>query len=200
VLARIAGYGHACRGLDASPALLARLRERVGERVRIVEGDMRRFDLGGARFALIYSAFRAFQHLDEVADQLACLACVRAHLLPGARFAFDVFNPRLDLLAADDESESEDLRFEQDGEEIVRFASALRDRARQRLRVRFRYERRAGGRVVGNAHAEVTMRWFFRYELLHLMYRSGFAEVAIHGDFGGSPVGRDSPSLVVVAR
>jgi SAM-dependent methyltransferase len=199
VIARIAEDGHACTGLDASPAMLARLRERAPG-VRAVQGDMRDFDLGGARFALIYSAFRAFQHLEEVEDQLRCLACVRAHLLPGARFAFDVFNPRLDLLASDDESESEDLRFEQDGEEIVRYARVARDRARQRLRVAFRYERRAGGRVVGNAHAAASMRWFFHYELLHLMHRAGFAEVAIHGDFDGSPVGPASPALVVVAR
>jgi SAM-dependent methyltransferase len=199
VLARIAEDGHACTGLDASPGMLARLRARAPG-VRAVEGDMRDFSLGG-RFALIYSAFRAFQHLDAVEDQLRCLACVRAHLAPGARFAFDVFNPRLDLLSSDDESEAEDLRFAQDGEEVVRYARRVElDRAHQRLRVAFRYERRAGGRVVGNEHAEVTMRWFFRYELLHLMHRAGFAEVAIYGDFDGSPIGPDSPAFVVVAR
>jgi SAM-dependent methyltransferase len=199
VLARIAEDGHACTGLDASPAMLEKLRARAPS-VRAVLGDMRDFDLGGARFALIYSAFRAFQHLLEVEDQLACLARVRAHLLPGARFAFDVFNPRLDLLASDDESDVEDLRFEQDGEQIVRYARVVRDRARQQLHVAFRYERHAGGRVVGDAHTATTMRWFHRYELLHLMHRAGFAEVAIHGDFDGSPVGPDSPALVVVAR
>jgi SAM-dependent methyltransferase len=109
VLARIAEDGHACTGLDASPGMLARLRARAPG-VRAVEGDMRDFSLGG-RFALVYSAFRAFQHLDAVEDQLRCLACVRAHLAPGARFAFDVFNPRLDLLSSDDESEAEDLRW-----------------------------------------------------------------------------------------
>jgi SAM-dependent methyltransferase len=199
VLARIAEDGHACTGLDASPAMLARLRARAPG-VRTVEGDMRDFDLGGARFALIYSAFRAFQHLEEVEDQLRCLACVRTHLAAGARFAFDVFNPRLDLLASDDDSEFEDLRFEQDGEDIARYARVARDRARQCLRVAFRYERRASGRVVGDAHAEVTMRWFYRYELLHLMHRAGFAEVEIHGDFDGSPVSGESPALVVVAQ
>ena len=133
-------------------------------------------------------------------DQLRCLACVRSHLTPGARFAFDVFNPRPERLTADEEPETPDLRFAQDGEEIVRYARVWRDRARQRLRVAFRYQRSAGGRVIGNAHAEITMRWFHRYELLHLMHRAGFAEVAIHGDFDGSPVSRESPAFVVVAR
>jgi hypothetical protein len=68
------------------------------------------------------------------------------------------------------------------------------------MRVSFRYERRAAGVVVGNAHTAFTMRWFHRYELEHLMARAGFREVEIFGDFDRSAVGRESPSFVVVAR
>lgn len=198
VLEAIASDGHECTGLDASRQMLERCRARLPERVRLVRADMREFHLA-ARFALVFCAFRAFQHLDPVEEQLRCLACVREHLAPGGRFAFDVFNPRLDRLALDEEPEAPDLRFEQDGEQIVRYASVVRDRARQSMRVHFRYERRADERVVGNDHAEFTMRWFHRYELVHLLARAGFT-ARILGDFDGSPVGRDSPSFVVVAE
>jgi SAM-dependent methyltransferase len=200
VLAGLAAEGLACTGLDASPAMLAKARERVGEAVRLVRGDMRDFDLAGERFALICSAFRAFQHLLSVDEQLRCLARVRAHLRPGGLFAFDVFKPRPDKLVDDDAEEEEDLRFEQDGEQVVRLARVRRDPVAQTLRVHFRYERRRGDRVLGDDHAAFTMRWFHRFELEHLMARAGFADVRILGDFDGSPIGPDSPAYVVLAR
>jgi hypothetical protein len=44
------------------------------------------------------------------------------------------------------------------------------------------------------------MRWFWRYEIEHLMHRAGFNDVVIYGDFDRSPVGRTSPAFVVLAR
>jgi uncharacterized protein YkuJ len=161
---------------------------------------MRDFDLGGDRFSLIYSAFRAFQHLLTVEDQLRCLACVRRHLAPGGTFAFDVFNPRLERMAEDEEGEAEDLRFEQNGEQVVRYAHVVRDRATQTMRVDFRYERRRDGALVGDETTSFGMRWFWRYELEHLMARAGFDDVRILGDFDGSEVTRNSPSFIVLGR
>jgi SAM-dependent methyltransferase len=199
-LLAIAGDGLSCTGLDASSEMLAALRAKPGGAgLRLVEARMQDFDLAGERFATIFSAFRAFQHLYTVEDQLACLARVRAHLAPGGRFAFDVFNPRLDRLWQEEAPEEEDLRFEFEGEEITRYVAQTRQRATQLLFLKMRYERRRGGRVVGNEIATFRMRWFTRYELEHLMARAGFADVVIHGDFDRSPVGPDSPSLVVVA-
>ena len=56
------------------------------------------------------------------------------------------------------------------------------------------------GRVVGNEHADFRMRWFWRYELEHLLARAGFGEVEIYGDFERGPVATDCPAFVVVAR
>ena len=103
-------------------------------------------------------------------------------------------------MADDEEPETEDLRFSQDGEQVVRYARVERDRPHQSFRVFFRYERHAGGRIVGNDHTAFTMRWFFRYELEHLMIRAGFSDVDIYGGFDRSPVGRHRPAFIVVAR
>jgi hypothetical protein len=138
-------------------------------------------NLANERFGLIFSAFRAFQHLYTVEDQLACLARARAHLAPGGRFAFDVFAPRLARMALLEEPEAVDLRFEHDGEQVARHAAVTRDPVAQILNVRFRYERSRDGVVVGNEHAHFRMRWFWRYELEHLLARAGFAS-EIFGD------------------
>jgi SAM-dependent methyltransferase len=201
VLLALVGDGRECTGLDASREMLDVLRRKAsGAAVRLEHADMRDFDLGGARFGLVYSAFRAFQHLQSVDDQLRCLACVRRHLVPGGTFAFDVFNPRLERMAADEEDETEDLRFEQNGEQVVRYAHVVRHRATQSMRVTFRYERHRDGARVGNETTSFRMRWFWRYELEHLMARAGFADVRIVGDFDGSPITRDSPSYIVQGR
>ena len=154
--------------------------------LRLVHAPMQRFDLGGDRFGLIFAAFRAFQHLYTVEDQLACLACARRHLAPGGRLAFDVFAPRLARIALAEEPETAELRFAARRRVIVRYATVTRDHPAQLLTVRFRYERSADGRVVANEHATFQMRWFWRFELEHLLARAGFSDVAIYGDFGAA--------------
>ena len=200
VLLEIAKDGFPCTGLDASQHMLARLRAKSAfPNLRLVHAPMQAFDLPGERFGLIFSAFRAFQHLYTVEDQLACLDCARRHLAPGGRLAFDVFAPRLARMAFAEEPEAVDLRFELDGEQVARFARVTRDPVEQILHVHFRYERSRDGHVVGNEHASFRMRWFWRYELEHLLARAGFREVAIHGDFERRPITAESPAFVVVA-
>jgi SAM-dependent methyltransferase len=200
VLLDIAARGTDCAGVDSSEAMLTVLRNKPGaERLSLTCAPMQSFDLGDRRFALIFSAFRPFQHLYGVEDQLACLACVRRHLAPGGRFAFDVFYPRLDRVALEHEPETEDLCFQDGADTIVRLVTVRRDPARQLLQVEMRFERRRDGSVIGSESERINMRWFYRYELEHLMFRAGFASVTIYGDFDRSPVGAASPELVVVA-
>jgi len=193
--------GVACVGVDRSPEMLNALRAKgLPANLRLAEGSMQDFDLAPERFALIFSAFRAFQHLDRVEDQLGCLARVRDHLAPGGAFAFDVFHPRLDRIAILEEPESEDARWVQGGDEIVRFASARRDPVNQRVHVRMRYERwRADVRVADEGVA-FDMRYFFRFELEHLLARAGFADLSLYGDFQGAPFAAGASDFVVVAR
>ncbi|MEO6873205.1 MAG: methyltransferase domain-containing protein [Opitutaceae bacterium] len=200
VLLPIAERGVACAGVDLSPAMLEQFRRKAGaEAVALTCAPMESFALGAQRFPLIFSAFRAFQHLDTVDQQLACLACVRAHLEPGGAFAFDVFNPKLERMALASEPETMDLAFTYDGRPAKRFTSVTRDRVNQIMHVTNRYvEETTSGSTETIVH--FTMRWFWRYELEHLLRRAGFDDVTIHGDFDRSPLGQNSPAFVVVAR
>ena len=200
VLLAIADTGIPCTGLDASPRMLEVFRRRLSNpTLRLVCARMQDFDLGEDRFALIYSAFRAFQHLYTVEDQLACLACVRRHLAPGGRFAFDVFAPRLDRIAAAEEPEAEDARFELEGEEVVRHTAVSRDHTTQMMHVRMRYERRCDGETLGEERVDFNMRYFYRYEVEHLLARSGFVDLEFYGGFDGRSYDYVSGELIVVA-
>jgi SAM-dependent methyltransferase len=201
VLLAIAAEGIPCTGLDASQAMLSALRAKgPPPTLRLVRAPMQRFELGSDRFTLIYSAFRAFQHLYTVEDQLACLACVRRHLAPGGLLAFDVFNPRLDRLALAEERELEDVRFADGDDEIARHVSVTRDTSTQVQRVRMRYQHRRGGAPVAEDLVEFDMRWFYRFEVEHLLARAGFELAALYGDFDRSAFAASSPAIIAVAR
>ena len=196
VLLPIADTGVACVGLDASPAMLDVLRaKRPPPNVELVEGRMETFALGDARFRLAISPFRALQHLLDVDSQLAALANVRRHLAPGGTFAFDVFDPKLDRIAVADEAEHLAATFTHDGQQIRRWDAVRRDLTTQVMRVKFRFE--ADGVDLGAT--EVSLRWFYRYELQHLLARAGFTDVTVYGGYDRRPW-RAEGETVVVAR
>ena len=100
----IASDGHPCTGLELSSAMLAedqRKAEERGVQVDWVQGDMRKFDLDRT-FDLVFIAANSFLHLHEAEDLVGCFRSVRRHLAPGARLAFDVYNPSVRMLAQAD--------------------------------------------------------------------------------------------------
>src|SRR5215471_1368923 len=104
VLIPTARAGVAITGLDLSPAMLEVCRLKlaaepaeVQSRVHLVQASMTDFRVD-RRFWLVTIPFRPFQHLLTVADQLACLACIRRHLAADGRLVFDLFNPSLDAI------------------------------------------------------------------------------------------------------
>lgn len=197
----IAAKGIACAGVDLSPMMLEQFKRKPGATaIKLSCGQMESFDLGEQQFRLIFSAFRAFQHLDTVEQQLACLARVRAHLAPGGLFAFDVFSPKLENMALDSSPEALDLSFVYDGHPVKRFVSITRDRVNQVIHLTMRYAEEIGPGPAKETVVHFSMRWFWRYELEHLLRRAGFTDVVIYGDFDRSPVGRTSPAFVVLAR
>lgn len=197
----IAARGIECAGVDLSPAMLEQFKRKPGAAaIKLSCAQMESFDFGEKRFRLIFSAFRAFQHLDTVEQQLACLARVRAHLAPGGTFAFDVFNPKLENMALDSSSEALDVSFVYEGHPVKRFASVTRDRVNQVIHLTMRYAEEIGPGPAKETIVKFSMRWFWRYELEHLLHRAGFANVTIYGDFDRRPIGRDTPAFVVIAR
>ena len=197
-------------GLDVSAHMLgvcrARLAEepaRVSSLATLTRGDMRDFRIGRL-FRLITMPFRSFQHLLTVEEQLACLGCIRRHLAPDGRLVFDVFNPSLELLTSDDlgEEKGEEPEFSlPNGSRVTRcYRLVSRDAFQQQHAVELIYYVTHGdGRRERLVHA-FPMRYLFRFEVEHLLARSGFRMVAVYADFDKQPYGSKYPGeLVVVA-
>ena len=198
-------------GLDSSAHMLAVCRERllaesdpVRARARLVEADMRAFDLGRT-FSLVTMPFRPFQHLITVDEQLACLASIRRHLADSGRFILDIFNPSLEALAKQPvgEPSAEEPAFDMpDGRRVVRWHRIVDcDRAQQVNDVELVYDiTHADGRRERLVHA-FPFRYFFRFEAEHLLARAGFEVEHLYADYDKSPYGSKYPGeLLFVAR
>ena len=198
-------------GLDLSERMLSVCRSKlageapeVQERVHLSHADMRSFDLG-RRFGLVTIPFRPFQHLLTVDDQMACLASAHRHLEPGGTLALDVFNPSLQRLIDPrylQELEPEPTFVMPDGRSVVRTdRNASVDLVNQIIHAEIiYYVTHPDGGQERLVH-DFPMRYFFRYELEHLLVRAGFRVEAVYGDFDRSPVGVEAAGeLVFVAR
>lgn len=210
ILLALAAAGLEVVGLDLSEAMLAKCREKlqaqpaeVQRRARLLHGDMTDFNLG-ERFALVIIPFRPFQHLLGVEQQLACLGSIARHLAPKGRLVFDVFQPDLRRL--------HDSVYRQETDEVPE--RTLADGRRFRVTSRVLAFRRAeqineveliyhitspDGREERIVEP-LTLRYFFRYELEHLLARGSFRVMEVFGDFDKSPLRDDSPEMIFVAE
>jgi SAM-dependent methyltransferase len=164
---------------------------------------MRTFDVG-SEYALVTIPFRPFQHLLDVEDQLACLRSIRNALRPGGRLIFDLFNPSIPKL---NEPVGE-VFFEEepftmpDGSTVIRKHRFIeRDLFRQVNIIDMIHAiTRPDGRVEEDVW-RFNMRYFFRYEIEHLVERAGFTFEAVYADYDRSAYGSKYPGeLIVVAR
>jgi ubiquinone/menaquinone biosynthesis C-methylase UbiE len=198
VLLPIARTGLACTGVDPSGQMLRVLRaKQPPSNLTLVQGTMQTLELPERGFALVYMAFRAFQHLLTVADQLEALTRIRDHLRPDGLLAFDVFEPDLASIAIAERLDQAQPPFEQDGRMIERRFDVRRDHVRQVIDVVFRYVDVESQRELGTE--QIAMRWCYRYELEHLLVRAGFEPLRWSSGYDGGPyVARGE--IVVVAR
>jgi SAM-dependent methyltransferase len=152
-----------------------------------------KFDM---KFDLIIAPFRVFMHLLEKEDQLHALNNVYSHLKPGGKFIFDVFVPDLNQLIS---GIKDFVDFDQEyepGKKLKRSTSTQPDIINQIIKVFFTLEWNDDeGKHVEKFNT--PMRFFFRYELEHLVERSRFESYEIKGDFKGSKLDGDSKEFIM---
>jgi SAM-dependent methyltransferase len=209
VLIPVARLGKAITGVDSSPrmldqcrASLEREKRAVRDRVTLVQADMRDLDLD-ARFSLITIPFRPFQHLIAVSDQIAVLKGIHRHLEPGGRLVFDVFNPNIRYLIEDRTEEREDTA-EVDLPDNRSFRRTARIAAvhtvEQYSEAELIYYVRGADGITQRLVHGFLMRWYWRYELDHLLARCNFRVKAVFGDFNRSPLTDESPEMIFIAE
>lgn len=210
VLLPAAAAGYRVVGLDFSEPMLARCRVKIasdfksaGENIRLVQGDMTRFDLGEA-FALITLPFRPFQHLLWVEEQLACLNCIHRHLARQGKLILDLFHT--------DPGRMHDPLYNKESKPYpeVTLPDGRRLRLADRIVAFHRGEQRNDVELIlyvthpdGGTERLIEafpVRYFFRYEVEHLLARTGFRVVELFGNYDKSPLRDDSPEMIFIAK
>ena len=89
----LAARGVEVHGIDASPAMVERMRAKPGgDAIAVTIGDMADVPVDG-RFALVFVVFNTFFQLYSQETQLRCFANVADHLDPSGRFVIHAFVP-----------------------------------------------------------------------------------------------------------
>lgn len=172
-------------GIDVSTNMLNYLKSRLPEKehYRLDHQDVRDFRLN-KKFDLIIAPFRMFSHVLTIDDQLAALRSIREHLTDKGRFIFDVFVPKADRI--DSETWQDlviDLEYET-GKRLQRFDIVTPDYIHQIQHITFKFfwDEENGSH---QESIEFPFRYFFRYELEHLLTRANLKIEKMYGDFYG---------------
>ncbi|MBN1387646.1 MAG: class I SAM-dependent methyltransferase [Bacteroidales bacterium] len=151
------------------------------------------------KFDLVIAPFRVIMHLMDKEEQIKALNNVYQHLNSGGSFVFDVFVPDPGILKNgickqtdfDDEYEP--------GKKLRRIVTSIPDLVNQVINVLFRLEWEEDDRTKIEEW-KVPLRFFFRYELEHLIERSYFDEYRIIGDYEGKPLDKDSKEFIIICK
>jgi SAM-dependent methyltransferase len=149
------------------------------------------------KFNLAIAPFRVIMHLLDKNEQLRALNNVYKHLEKKGRFIFDVFIPDLRQLINGIDSQVDYEGEYEPGKRIKRIVSTTPDLINQVINVQFRLEWDENNEVKSEDWS-VPLRYYFRYELEHLIERSMFESYQIIGDFQGNELNNDSKEFIAI--
>lgn len=153
-----------------------------------------------AKFDLIVAPFRVLMHLTEKEDQLKALNNVRKHLNRNGRFIFDVFVPDLNQIIEGIDNRMDFEGEYEPGKKLRRYVTTVPDLMSQIIEVHFHLEWEDDAQLQHD-YWNLQMRFFFRYELEHLIERSDFGNnYEILGDYLGNSLKKDSKEFVLVCH
>ncbi len=151
------------------------------------------------KFDLIIAPFHVIMHVLEKDKQIKAINNVHKHLNSNGRFIFDAFIPDLNQLIKGIDNYT-DFESEYDpGNTIKRTISTKPDLINQLIHITFFLEWNEGNEI---KHDEwkFMLRFFFRYELEHLIERSNFKTYKILGDYQGNELNQKSKEFIPICQ
>jgi len=173
-------------GLDISQSMIDVLYKKLNrdqyKRISLQNIIDFKFDF---KFDLIIAPFRVIMHLLEKEEQIKAINNVYKHLNINGRFIFDAFVPDLNQLINGIDNQTDFEGEYESGKVIKRIVTTKPDLLNQIIHIKFRLEWDEDNKV---KHEDwmVPLRFFFRYELEHLIERSKFEKYKILGDYQGN--------------
>ncbi|NTW01525.1 MAG: class I SAM-dependent methyltransferase [Oscillochloris sp.] len=202
ILLPLVEAGHEMTGVDIAPAMLAIARQHLDESelaATLIEGDVRSITLPSQIYGMVFVAINSFMHLESIRDQLAALDTARRALMRRGTLVLDLFNPDPIEIAREDNRLVLDRSYELDGSHVQKFVAIDSDAATQTSHVTYLYDETDTAGHVTRRTMRFVMRWFYRYEIEHLLARAGFTLRAVYGSYDLDEYASGSPRMIIVA-
>ena len=207
LLAPLAAAGHRVTGLDRSPAMLDRARERLvrdglSARVRLVAGDAAEAaTVGSGTFGLVVIGLNGLMHLDTPDSQRRALAAARMALDPRGLLLIDVVNPTPETLRGFEVGLVHEGSWSLPGGDAVdKFASRTLHHDAQQIETHLWYDRTGPDGAMRRLKTDFTLRWVTRAELELMLELTGFADWQVYGGYELDPFDGHSERLIVAAE
>jgi SAM-dependent methyltransferase len=197
-------------GLDISRHMLGKCQRNlsqqpgeVQERVKLIQGNMVDFHLS-ENYSLVTIPFRPFHHLISTEEQKACLNHALKHLVSQGLLILDLVNcypPSMyDPKYWAEQETRKDLKL--NGGRTLRCTTRISDfhRDRQYNDLELIYYVSSPDTGVERFVQAFPFRYFFRYEVEHLLDLCGFRVLDLFGDYDRSEFANDSPEMIFVAQ
>lgn len=207
LLIPLARAGHTIIGLDNSPAMLDKARQRltaepqaVQNRVKLVEADMVDFTLD-EKVGLAIVPYNTLLHLDE-RKKGQLFQTVGRHMDDNGRLFLDLANPQHAAQSHDNHNLTlERVMTDPDnGDYIVQMASSWADQEQQLLHITWLYDvSPAKGGPVHRTIVEADYYYIYPHQVELLLRQAGFRMAAIYGDYEGRPFDEASDRLLIMA-
>lgn len=206
----IARKGLEICGVDNSAPMLQVLNQNlasepleVRKRVRVHQGDMRRFRLD-KEFPLVTIPFRPMQHMFTVEDQVAALKTAATHLTVDGVLAFDVFYPKFDMIWSNVGEEVQEMEWASpaDPTKLVRrfFRKDSVDKIHQIFNFTFIFRTYHSGALVLE-ETEAFRLCYYTYPHLSALFRLARLDpVAEYGSFAKTPLDNSAEQMVFLLR
>jgi SAM-dependent methyltransferase len=209
---RLAQDGFNVVGLDMSPHMIsvAAQKSKGLESVHWVEGDMRAFQIEET-FDLALIPGHAFQNLNTPQDQVACLECIKQHLIPGGILVIHLDHMNVENVRWLGELCGEKRGVFEAAEQFQHPHTARQTRASrawtyepstQTAIVQTIWEELdTNGQILNRVKREpIRLHCVFPFEMEHLLGRVGFGIEAVYGDFFRHELQDESPAMIWVVK
>ena len=192
-------------GVDASETMLATCRRKAeaqGLNPVLYRQSMQALDLP-CKYQTIFITAGSFQLLGNRDEAIETLRRCCAHLADEGRLLFETFLPDEAFL----EEHNANVTIwgptvrPRDGAAITTHLwTESADRYEQVKVEKRRYEAAKAGQIIETELHTMTLRWYFKHEMIMMLEQTGFRDIFIHGDYTDAPATVTSSETVFSAR
>jgi ubiquinone/menaquinone biosynthesis C-methylase UbiE len=199
----LARHGATVVGLDRSPSMLARARDRVrrsrqGSRVKLIRGDIRHLPFPDKSFELVMAPYGILQSLLDEKLLAATLKDVRRVLTRDGIFGLELV---ADLPAWEEYSKKESLRGKRgpNGKPIVLIESVKQDRRKHITRFEQEFVEGRGKNATRKTF-NLAFRTLSVPQMVQRLEKAGLEVASLLGDYQGGPWDLRADVWIILAR